>query len=129
MSSPATQRGMSRTAWRAPRVANRAPKDSVVSSVVTFAGSTEMTAPVSIPASITMRETPDSVSPASMAAVIGLAPRYRGRTEGCTLIAPRRGISRVCCRKISPKAATTKRSACASTSGPRDSGSRSVVGL
>ena len=58
--------------------------------------------PVSRPASICIRSTPVSVSPAWIARWIGAAPRQRGSSEACTFQQPRRGMASTLRGRIRP---------------------------
>jgi hypothetical protein len=49
-----------------------------------------------------IRQTPVSVSPASIARWIGAAPRQRGSREACTFQQPRRGIASTAGGRIRP---------------------------
>ncbi len=86
------------------------------------------TGPVSNPASICIRHTPVSVSPASIARWIGAAPRQRGSNEACTFQQPCVGAASTAFGKINPYATTTIRSASSARNVANASGERSVCG-
>jgi hypothetical protein len=100
--SPASQRGSVSPSRSEPSSARRAVSEPVVSCGEIASERIARTGPVSIPASISIIETPVSPSPASMAAAIGEAPRYFGSREACTLSAPRGGMASTSGRKICP---------------------------
>jgi hypothetical protein len=62
-----------------------------VSSAAIGVRASSSTGPVSRPASICIRSTPVSASPARIARWIGAAPRQRGSSEACTFQQPSRG--------------------------------------
>ena len=71
-----------------PRATRRSRNDPVVSAASIATRSHANTGPVSRPASICMRQTPVSSSPASSARSTGAAPRQRGKSEKCTFTKP-----------------------------------------
>ena len=83
---------------------------------------------MSRPGSIRMIETPTSASPARIARCIGAAPRHRGSSEACTLIAPSLATSSTGSGRINPYAATQMTSASDRSSSRTTSESRSVDG-
>ena len=78
---------------RPRRSRRRASRAGAVSSPSSGQRSTATIGPVSRPASIRIRVTPVSASPARIAAGIGVAPRWRGRSDGWRLSAPYRRSS------------------------------------
>ena len=77
----------------APTPDARASSSDDVSSPARPHRSTATMGPVSSPASISISVTPVSVSPSRIVDGIGVAPRWRGRSDGWTFRIPWAGIS------------------------------------
>ena len=83
----------------APSAASLSCSEPPVSSAAIGVRRSSRIGPVSRPASICMRSTPVSSSPARIARWIGAAPRQRGSSEACTFQQPRRGIASTLARQ------------------------------
>ena len=90
---PATSRDRPSPSTSAPSRARRSCRLPPVSSSAIGVRRSSSTGPVSRPASICIRATPDCRSPARIARWIGAAPRQRGSSEACTFQQPCTGIA------------------------------------
>ena len=86
--APRSSNPSASTSASPPSAASRGASDAAVSSGPIPRARWSRMSPVSSPSSICMMVTPVSWSPDAMAHWMGAAPRYRGRSEPCTLIAP-----------------------------------------
>ena len=112
----------------APNADSRSVSVAVVSSGAIGSVAVASTGPASIASFISMSETPVTVSPASSAALTGEAPRCRGKSDACTLSAPRGGMARTAGGRILPYAATSSRSGATRRSHAANRGRRTLTG-
>jgi len=107
---------------------SRAPSSPAVSPRRMSVRICTSTSPASSFSTTRWIETPVTSSPASNAAGIGDAPRWRGNNEGCTFKQSIRGRSRNSWRRSSPYATTRKTSASRARSSARNASSRTDSG-
>ena len=86
----------------APKSARRTVRDAASSCSPMETAFWRITSPASSAFAIYMMDTPVSVSPFSIAQLMGAAPRYRGSREEWTLIQPNGGIARISSGRIFP---------------------------
>ena len=99
---PASRRSRTETRRRAPASARRASSEPVSSSGRMGSSTVSRIGPVSRPGSICMMVTPETGTPARIAAATGAAPRKDGSREKWTLTQPSRGSSSTAGGRMSP---------------------------